>query len=134
MIHPLYPTLSLPTGWRNWPINKLHVSNLNWRKFFSCYNIHAYSRDRHYFRREATRLLLGFVPKSRPITLHTQTVLNLVIYWQTYPNYNVVAILKREKKRQTYKDKLIYPSICLSVCLSILMSWFIIYPKPFLLN
>ena len=40
--HPLvYPIP--PTGWMNLPINEFHVSNLNWRQFFSCHNIHVYS-------------------------------------------------------------------------------------------
>ena len=37
---PLYPIPSPPTEWTNWPINNVHVSNLNWRQFFLCQNNH----------------------------------------------------------------------------------------------
>ena len=29
----LYPILSPTTGWTNWPINKIHISNLKWRPY-----------------------------------------------------------------------------------------------------
>ena len=44
---PIYPFTapisSTPTGWTNWPINDIHVSNLNWQQFPPCHYIHAYS-------------------------------------------------------------------------------------------
>ena len=42
---PLQPTfiLSPPTGWTKWLKNEQHVSKLNWRQFFPCYNIQLYS-------------------------------------------------------------------------------------------
>ena len=33
---------SPPTGWRNWPLNEVHISHLNWRQIFPCHNIHVY--------------------------------------------------------------------------------------------
>ena len=41
-INPLNPICSPPTGWTNWQINDVHFSNLNWRQFFPCHNIHVY--------------------------------------------------------------------------------------------
>ena len=42
--HPLLFVASPPPpiGWTNWPISDVQVSNLNWRQFFSCHNIHVY--------------------------------------------------------------------------------------------
>ena len=34
---------SPPTGWTNWSISDVQVSNLNWRQSFPCYDIHLYS-------------------------------------------------------------------------------------------
>ena len=33
---------SPPTGWKNWPINKYHISNLNWRQSFPCQYNHVF--------------------------------------------------------------------------------------------
>ena len=41
--YTLYHIPSPPTGWTNWPINGLDVSNLNWQQFSPCHNIHIYS-------------------------------------------------------------------------------------------
>ena len=41
--HVLYPIAYPPTEWTNWPINDRGNSNLNWRQFSPCHNIHVYS-------------------------------------------------------------------------------------------
>ena len=43
-IQPLIPILFPLTEWMNWPINKFHVRNQNWRQILPCYNIHVYSK------------------------------------------------------------------------------------------
>ena len=40
-----YPIPYSPTGWTNWPINDVHVSNLNWRQFYPCHNIQVYFKS-----------------------------------------------------------------------------------------
>ena len=40
-IQPIYPIIPSPTtGRTNWPINKIHISKLNWRQIFPCQYIH----------------------------------------------------------------------------------------------
>ena len=41
-IHFLYPIPSPQTGWTNWSINEVHISNPLWRKIFPCLYIHVY--------------------------------------------------------------------------------------------
>ena len=47
-LHHIHPIPSPHTGWTNWPINKFHVGNLNWRKFFpfnmSTHILHSFQR------------------------------------------------------------------------------------------
>ena len=33
-IQHLYPITSSPTGWTTWPIDEVHISNLNWEQIF----------------------------------------------------------------------------------------------------
>ena len=42
-IQPFYPIPLPPTEQTNWPINDVHVSNLNWWQFSPCHTIHVYS-------------------------------------------------------------------------------------------
>ena len=39
-----FTLLSPLTGWMNWPINKFHVSNLNWPQIFTCHHIQRLAR------------------------------------------------------------------------------------------
>ena len=41
-IHHNFPIPSPPTGWTNRPIHEFPFSNLNWRQFLPCHNIHVY--------------------------------------------------------------------------------------------
>ena len=38
-----YRIPSQPTRWTNWPINYVHVSNINYRQFFPCHKTNVYS-------------------------------------------------------------------------------------------
>ena len=40
--HPLHPIPFPSTGWKNWSINEVHKSNLNWLQFFPCQCIHLF--------------------------------------------------------------------------------------------
>ncbi len=41
-IHPLYPILSVLTRFRNWQLNEVHISDLNWRQFYH-FNVSTYT-------------------------------------------------------------------------------------------
>ena len=87
--YPIYRIPYTPSGWTNWPINDVHDSNLNWRQFLLCHNIHVYFTSiikiqMNYLNEQRFKTFSIFSLKSLLAIQPFHSIVKTLFIWQNY--------------------------------------------------